>query len=115
VNVSGTRGYLRVPDFVLPFSGKEITFETGNPVFDVRGCDFQMQPHERRWRVKERSHSDPTAQESRLFRHFAEQVQSGTVSPFWPEISLKTQQVMQVCRESSLAGGRAVEVGHPPQ
>ena len=113
VNVSGTRGYLRVPDFVLPFTGRQIAFQTGNPVFDVQGCDFEMQPHCRRWVVKERSHSHPTAQESRLFRHFAEQVQSGTLNALWPEMALKTQQVMQACRESSLRQGRPVEVGQP--
>ena len=113
VNVSGARGHLRVPDFVLPFSGTEIAFETGNPVFDVRGCDFEMQPHRRRWVVQECSHGDPTAQESQLFCHFANQVQSGTLNPLWPEMALKTQQVMQACRESSLTQGRPVKVDQP--
>jgi predicted dehydrogenase len=112
-NMSGTHGHLRVPDFVLPFSGDEIAFETENPVFEVRGCDFEMQPHHRRWVVKERSHSDPTAQESQLYLHFDEQVKSGTVNPLWPEIALKTQQVMQACRESASADGRPVQVAQP--
>jgi predicted dehydrogenase len=110
VNVSGTRGYLRVSDFVLPFTGNQIAFETGNPMLDVQGCDFEMQPHCRRWVVKERSHSHPTAQESQVFRHFAEQVKSGTLNPLWPEMALKTQQVMQACRESSRSLGRPVGV-----
>jgi predicted dehydrogenase len=109
-NVSGTRGSLRVPDFVLPFSGTRTSFETIRPVFDVQGCDFEMQQHHRRWVVNERSHSDPTAQESNLFRQFTDQVQSGTLNPVWPEIALKTQQVMQACRESSLAQGRSVKM-----
>ena len=110
-NVSGTRGYLRLQDFVLPFSGNQVTFETGNPVFRVQGCDFEMQPHHRRWRVQEHSHSHPTTQESQLFRHFADHVKSGTLNPLWPEMSLKTQQVMQACRESAHAHGRPVKVG----
>jgi predicted dehydrogenase len=111
VNVSGVRGYLRVPDFVLPFTGSQISFQTGNPVFDVQGCDFEMQPHCRRWMVRERSHSHPTAQESRLFRHFAQQVQSGTLNPLWPEMALRTQQVMEACRESSRRQGLPVKMG----
>ncbi len=107
--VSGTLGHLRVPDFVLPFSGSQIAFETGNPVFEVRGCDFEMQPHTRRWVVKEPSHSRPGAQESRLFRHFAEQVQAGSLNELWPEMALKTQQVMQACRDSAVLAGRTVE------
>jgi predicted dehydrogenase len=59
------------------------------------------------------SHSHPTAQESQLFRHFAEQVKSGTLNLLWPEMALKTQQVMQACRESSLSQGRPVEVDQP--
>jgi len=109
-NVSGTRGSLRVPDFVVPFAGTPVAFETISPVFDVRGCDFAMKPHRRRWVVNERSHSDPTAQESKLFRQFTDQVQSGTLNPAWPEIALKTQQVMQACRKSSLDQGRSVKV-----
>jgi len=99
VNVSGLRGHLRVPDFVLPFAGTEVAFETGNPVYAVRGCDFEMRPHCRRWAVKESSHGDPSAQESQLFRHFADQVQSGTLNPLWPDIALKTQQVMEACHK----------------
>ena len=108
--VSGTSGHLRVPDFVLPFSGAKSGFETGNPVFAVRGCDFEMQPHIRQWEIDECSHSNPTAQESRLFRHFADQVQSGTLSPLWPEMAAKTQQVMEACRESSRMEGRPFKV-----
>lgn len=108
--VSGTRGYLWVPDFVLPFSGAQTGFETGNSEFEVKGCDFEMRPHRRRWTVREHSHSHPTAQESRLFRNFARQVRTGQLNPLWPEMALKTQQVMQACLESALQKGRPVNV-----
>jgi hypothetical protein len=100
-----------VPDVVLPFSGNQLAFETGNPTFEVRGCDFEVRPHTRRWKVRESSHSAPSAQESRLFRDFAQQVQSGRLNPLWPEMALQTQSVMQACRESSLAQGRPVLPG----
>lgn len=109
-HLSGTRGYLRVPDFVLPFRGNSMGFETGNTEFTAQGCDFNLEPHTRSWPMDEPSHSHPNAQESNLFRHFAEQVQSGTLNEAWPEMALKTQQVMQACRESSRAQGRMVEV-----
>ncbi len=108
--VSGTRGHLRVPDFVLPFSAPQVGFETGKPVFAVRGCDFEMQPHTRRWEVQESSHSDITAQESRMFRQFTEQVQSGTLNEVWPQMALSTQQVMQACCESSRIDARPVSL-----
>jgi predicted dehydrogenase len=107
VNVSGERGHLRLADFVLPFSGTKVVFETGCPTFDVRGCDFEMQPRRRQWVVKECSHSDPTSQESRLFHNFAAQIQSGTLNLLWPEMALKTQQVLDACRESASVDGQA--------
>ncbi len=109
-DVSGTLGSLYVPDFVIPYSGNEMTFETRNPVYTLHGCDFKMEPHLQRLTVPESSHNHPTAQEAGLFRHFAEIVQSGTLDPFWPEVSLKTQQVVQACLESARANNRAVEV-----
>ncbi|HEV2394826.1 MAG TPA: Gfo/Idh/MocA family oxidoreductase [Verrucomicrobiae bacterium] len=108
--ISGEHGHLSVPDFVLPFSGTELGFETGNPIHQARGCDFDVQPHIRQWTVKEASHSDPTAQESNLFRHFTEQVQSGRLNDLWPEMALKTQAVMQACHESALGQGSAVRL-----
>jgi predicted dehydrogenase len=114
VHVSGERGHLWMPDFVLPFSGNRIGFETGSPQFRAQGCDFEMQPQLRRWEVDEFSHGHPNAQETNLFRNFAGQVQSGSLNPLWPEMALKTQQVMEVCLESArlaaalpLAGDRA--------
>jgi predicted dehydrogenase len=108
--VSGERGHLRLSDFVLPFSGNRIAFETVNAVFDVHGCDFEMQPHEKRIEVEEHSHSDSSAQESNLFRHFADQVQSGRLNALWPEMALKTQVVMEACLASARSKGRVVKV-----
>lgn len=110
LNISGTRGCLQVPDFVLPFFGCEAAFETRQPAQRIQGCDFNVGPNTRRWAVGEYSNSHPGAQESNLFGHFARQVQSGRLSRAWPEMALKTQQVMQACRQSSLAGGEVVEL-----
>ena len=107
-NVGGTRGYLQVPDFVLPFQGGEIGFEVYNSAFEVRGCDFEMRPNRRWISVAEHSHSHPTAQEANLFRNFAGRVRSGKLSTEWPEWALKTQQVMDACLDSARgAGGSA--------
>jgi predicted dehydrogenase len=109
-NISGTHGFLQVPDFVVPFFGCETAFETGQPAQHIQGCDFNVEPNARRWTVGEYSNSHPDSQESNLFRHFAEQAQSGSLNEAWPEMALKTQQVMEACRESSLAGGQVVDL-----
>ncbi|MFM7099538.1 MAG: Gfo/Idh/MocA family protein [Verrucomicrobiota bacterium] len=107
-HVSGTRGLLRIPDFVLPQAGAANGFETSRPVYRVRGCDFAMEPHDQWHPVAEASHRDPSAQEVHLFRNFARQVQSGRLNPDWPDWALRTQQVLDACLESGRDDGTPV-------
>ena len=108
--VSGTRGYLRLPDFVVPYFGHETAFDTNNVALNISGCDFNMEAHWQKFAVPEYSNSHPTAQETNLFRNFTAQVQSGGLNSSWPDLALKTQQVMEACFESGRTGGGAVEV-----
>jgi predicted dehydrogenase len=108
--VSGTEGYLNVPDFVLPFFGGEVGFEVNRPVFYVRGCDFNMESHPRRFAVAEHSNGEPDSQEANMIRHFGRIVTSGQLEPQWGEIALKTQQVVDACLQSAREDGRAVPV-----
>jgi predicted dehydrogenase len=100
-NVSGTRGYAQVPDFVLPFAGDQLEMRVNNHAFSVDGCDFKMEAHTRRVHVPEHSNSHPTAQESNLFRNFAQQIRSGPLNELWPEVALKTQEVMCACLDAA--------------
>ena len=108
--ISGTRGGLNVPDFVLPFRGSEAAFETNSAAFNVHGCDFDMESHARRIAVAEHSNSHATAQETNLFRNFNDQVRSGRLGDTWPAMALKTQQVMEACLASARQGMGNVEV-----
>lgn len=99
--ISGERGYLRVSDFVLPFFGGELEFETCSASYTKDGCAFNLLPGIRRWTTREYSNSHPQAQESNMFRNFASQVHSGKLNPEWPEMALKTQRVMDACLESA--------------
>jgi len=114
VRVSGTAGSLRVDDFVLPFSGSELSFDLHRASFRVRGCDFDIQPETRRIAVTEHSHGRAGAQEVNLFRNFAAAVRSGRLNEQWPEMALKTQQVMNACLESANADGKPVAPVLPP-
>jgi predicted dehydrogenase len=53
VTVSGTKGCLRVSDFVLPFFGSESAIELTNASYQVAGCDFNMEERRRRIAVAE--------------------------------------------------------------
>jgi len=107
-SVSGTQGYLTVPDFVVPFFGCEVGFEVNCPMFRVRGCDFNMESHPRRFAVHEYSSGVPDSQEANMIRTFARIVTSGQLEPQWGEIALKTQQVLDACLRSAREEGRLV-------
>jgi predicted dehydrogenase len=100
-NLSGTGGYVEVPDFVLPFAGEQLELKVNNHVFSASGCDFKMEAHTRRVSVSEHSNSHPTAQESNLFRNFADQIRSSQLNELWPEMALKTQEVMCACLDAA--------------
>jgi len=108
--LSGTKGLIRVPDFVLPHFGAEAGFEVSNPVFHVTGCDFNMEDHRRRVAVREYSNSAPNSQEANMFRKFASLALSGRPDEFWGAMVLKTQQVLDACLQSAYSGGRIVEL-----
>jgi len=97
VTVSGEKGWLQIPDFVHPFNGYEPAFEVNRKEVTLvaaagakcpPGVDPMVQGH-------------PTAQDTRMFRNFADQVFSGKLNDDWPMWSLKTQQVMEACFESA--------------
>ena len=108
VRLSAERGCLQIADFVLPCVGPEIGFEVHHTDFQVNGCDFRMQVRADRHTVAEHSHGHADAQETNLFRNFSATVLAGTLNPLWPEMALKTQQVMCACLESANAGGQVV-------
>jgi len=109
-NVGGTKGCLHVPDFVLPHSGSELAFQVSNPVFSITGCDFNMEEHKRQFAVREHSNSAANAQETNMFRRFADLALLGKPDFFWGEIAWKTQQVLDACLESARSEGRMVEL-----
>ena len=100
IHVSGTKGYLQISDFVNPFYGDEIAFETTN----IGQDGFKVLPETRRIAVAEHANNHPTAQESNMFRNFANQVSSGKLNDEWPMWSAKTQKVLDVCLESAKCG-----------
>lgn len=110
VQITGDKGCIHMSDFVLPFFGNEVAFESIAAEFNVNGCDFNMEAQRQRFSVPEYSNSHPSSQETNLFRTFAAQVLSGTLNKVWPDIALKTQMVMNACMNSARADSRVVEI-----
>ncbi|MGA9778449.1 MAG: Gfo/Idh/MocA family protein [Limisphaerales bacterium] len=96
VFVSGRDGWLRMPDFVHPFNGYEPTFEVNRTEIRVPTGAPAPAPG-----------SDPadlghaTAQNTVMFRNFADQVFSGKLNEEWPMWALQTQRVLDACYESA--------------
>jgi len=112
-SISGTQGSIELLDFVLPYYGSEVAFHVCNPVFNISGCDFNMEEHTRRFAVCEYSNSAPNAQETNMFRRFAESALAGKPDPHWGETALKIQQVVDACLLSARSDGRMVELEEP--
>jgi len=110
--VSGTKGLVHVPDFVLPFFGDEVRFDVTNSVFERDGCDFDMRRRTRQVVVPEYSNSHPTAQEANMFRTFSTLVASRSRDPRWGDIALRTQLVMDACLRSATSG-RTLTIANP--
>ncbi len=96
-NVAGTKGYLHIPDFVHPLSQEE-------PFFQVNAGNIT---------VKCASTGTSTgvryaSQEANMIRNFVNQVQSGKLNDDWPQIALKTQQVMDACLKSARDQSRSI-------
>jgi predicted dehydrogenase len=105
VSISGTRGHLRIDDFVLPYFGSELTFETTNAEYHFHGCSFDMEPHRQTHRVSEYSNNTPNAQESKMIRTFAQNVLSASIDPHWGRIALQTQRILDTLVRSAQQGG----------
>ena len=98
VSVSGQKGWLRLPDFVHPFDSYRSAFEVNRR--EVRAssgpkCPPKADP-------MEQGHA--TAQDTRMFRNFADQIFSGKLNRDWPTWALKTQIVLDTCQESARRG-----------
>jgi predicted dehydrogenase len=107
VFVSGVNGWVWVPDFVHPFNSREPAFEVNRTEMRAPTAAGTQTPT---------PVSDPaelghaTAQNTILFRNFANQVFSGKLNDNWPMWALKTQQVMDACFESAQEAGKPMKL-----
>ncbi len=99
--VSGTKGIVQVNDFVLPYFGNALSFESRVCDFNPTGWDFNMEVYAERYNTAEFSNMHPTAQETNLFREFSGLVLQKKLDPYWPEISLQTQIILDAALESA--------------
>jgi predicted dehydrogenase len=96
--ISGQKGWLRVPGFVLPLNSYEPAFELNDA--DIRvASDVKCPPG-----VEPAWQGHATAQDTRMWRNFANQIFSGKLNGDWPMWALKTQIVLDACHEAGRTG-----------
>jgi predicted dehydrogenase len=95
--VGGTTGQMRLNDFVLPCAGSEVAFDVTELGSIADGLSAKFILNTRRHAVAERGETHPTSQDTCMFRNFGAQIRKGTLNREWPEISLKTQRVVDDC------------------
>ncbi|MCA9132153.1 MAG: Gfo/Idh/MocA family oxidoreductase [Planctomycetales bacterium] len=110
VHASGSRGYLQINDFVLPYHGPEVAVLSGQDKYCIENCSFHMEQHAARHAIREYDAGHHTAQEVRMFRHFAQLVLSGERREEWPRWTLDTQRVLDACFHSAQQDGAAVKL-----
>jgi hypothetical protein len=94
-HVSGQKGWLRVPGFVHPLNGYEPAFEV-NDAEIVTPSDVKCPPD-----ADPAGFGHATAQDTRMWRNFADQIFSGKLNGDWPQWALKTQTVLDACHEAA--------------
>ena len=108
--ISGTKGFASLVDFVVGNYGNEMAFTVTNSGLTQISCDFNMEDHTRRVATHEYSGGWSNSQETNMVRNFSNLVLTGKTDSHWPEISLKTQQVMDACVKSARDNGKLVEL-----
>jgi len=106
VSVSGQKGWLRMPDFVHPLDSYEPAFELNQSEVRVTQAGGEKVPPG----ADRTAGSHPTAQDTRMFHNFADQVFSGKLNDDWPMWALKTQRVMDACFESAQEAGKSIKL-----
>ena len=99
VHVSGQKGWLRLPDFVHPFNTYEPAFEVNEKIITVPS-DVKCPPG-----ANPMEFGHATAQDTRMWRNFANQIFSGKLNDEWPMWALKTQLVLDACMTAASATG----------
>lgn len=100
VHLSGTDGSLWLDDFVLPWFGNRVGVRERKVRFNESGFDFNYECHGQDHWIDEYSNGHTSAQEVQLIRKFVALTRQPDA--YWPEISAKTQFVMQALWDSAV-------------
>jgi len=108
--ISGEHGYITLNDFVLPFYDAEVAWSSHKNILEIDNCRWNMRRHSCRHSVLEYASGEANSQEVNMIRAMNEIVITGQLNDHWPDIALKTQRLLNACRESADKDGARVEI-----
>ena len=83
---------------MLPFYDAEASWTQHRHVLEIDNCRWNFRRHSRRQAVAEYPSGEANAPEVNMVRRLAQCVIDGKLDPSYPELTIKTQQVLDACR-----------------
>lgn len=108
--LSGDDGYVTVNDFVLPFYDAEATWAIHRHSLEIDNCRWNFCRHTEPQAVTEYASGESNAAEVNMVRRLAACAISKQLDAFHPELTIKTQRILDACRRSDVAGGEMMAV-----
>ncbi|GAA5506737.1 Gfo/Idh/MocA family oxidoreductase [Novipirellula caenicola] len=108
--VSGEKGHLTIDDFVLPFYDSRTHWATHDHQLEIDNCRWNFKRRTSPRSNDEYASGEPVAPEVEMVRRFASYVNENSIQSHYPELTLKTQLILDACRRSAVAGGDWVDV-----
>ena len=106
--LSGDDGYITVNDFVLPFYDAEASWTHHGHVLEIDNCRWNFRRHSSRKAVVEYASGEPNAAEVTMVRRLAQSAIDQQLDSRYPELTIKTQRILDACRRSDAAGGQMI-------
>ena len=110
VLLSGDDGYLTVDDFVLPYYDAEASWAEHCHVLEIDNCRWNFRRHSQHKAVAEYPSGEPNASEVNMVRRLGECIREQRLDPRYPELTVKTQRILDACRRSDAANGELIAV-----
>lgn len=108
--VSGSDGYLTLGDFVLPFYDGQAHWSTHRHDLEIDNCRWNFRKRSSDAASDEYASGESNSQEVNMVRQFAQRVTQEKLDTRYSEWILKTQTIVDACRQSAVADGQWVEV-----
>jgi predicted dehydrogenase len=109
-SISGSHGYITLNDFVLPFYGAEVAYTHASNVLEIDNCRWNMRQHATRKAVAEYASGEANSQEVNMIREMNHLALTRSLNDHWPDIALKTQRLLDACRESADGNGKLIAI-----